>query len=64
MLFTIKPQNRMGWDLFLMVVIFFVAFEVPYDIFVGWENKATKSIGSSLFRVGNGMKADFHNLGV
>ena len=42
--FYIRQEQRLAWDFFVLLVIFYVAFEVPYDLFVGWENLSTKKI--------------------
>ena len=34
----IKPQQRLAWDIFCFIVIIISAFEIPYDLLVGWSD--------------------------
>ena len=34
----IKPQQRIAWDVFCFIVIIVSAFEIPYDLLVGWSD--------------------------
>jgi hypothetical protein len=44
---SITLERRAGWDVFVFLVIVFVAFEIPYDLLVGWSNSSTNFIVSS-----------------
>jgi hypothetical protein len=40
----ITSERRAGWDVFVFIVIVFVAFEIPYDLLVGWSNSTTNFV--------------------
>ena len=38
----IREEERILWDVLIMVTILFVVFEVPFDLLVGWTNQEAK----------------------